>query len=114
MSQWALSRPSGRFSSRRLAVSRSDRSRHRRRELAAHRQSYGRLKNTGIFKGLEFPLVREGDGTELERCTWKARFPTQAAIDQKRQELGDIGLRREMLLQVVPEEGQDVLPEDIH
>jgi hypothetical protein len=28
--------------------------------------------------------------------------------------LGDIGFRREMLLQVVPEEGQDVLPEDIH
>ncbi len=35
------------------------------------------------------------------------------AIDQKRQELGDIGFRREMLLQVVPEEGQDVLAEDI-
>ena len=31
----------------------------------------------------------------------------------KRKELGDIGFRREMLLQVVPEEGQDVLPEDI-
>jgi phage terminase large subunit-like protein len=73
-----------------------------------------RLKNTGIFKVLEFPLLREGDGTEIERCTWKARFPTQAAIDAKRQELGDIGFRREMLLQVVPEEGQDVLPEDIH
>jgi hypothetical protein len=72
-----------------------------------------RLKNTGIFTVLEFPLLREGDGTELERCTWKARFPTQEAIDQKRQELGDIGFRREMLLQVVPEEGQDVLPEDI-
>jgi predicted phage terminase large subunit-like protein len=72
-----------------------------------------RLKNTGIFKVLEFPLLREGDGTEIERCTWKAKYPTQEAIDQKRQELGDIGFRREMLLQVVPEEGQDVLPEDI-
>jgi predicted phage terminase large subunit-like protein len=72
-----------------------------------------RLKNTGIFKVLEFPLLREGDGTEIERCTWKAKYPTQASIDQKRQELGDIGFRREMLLQVVPEEGQDVLPEDI-
>ena len=29
-------------------------------------------------------------------------------------ELGDIGFRREMLLQGVPEEGQDVHPEDIH
>ena len=73
-----------------------------------------RLKNTGIFKVLEFPLLREGDGTEGERCTWKAKYPTQAAIDRKRDELGDIGFRREMLLQVVPEEGQDVLPEDIH
>jgi hypothetical protein len=25
-----------------------------------------RLKNTGIFKVLEFPLFREGDGTEIE------------------------------------------------
>jgi predicted phage terminase large subunit-like protein len=72
-----------------------------------------RLKNTGIFKVLEFSLLREGDGTEIERCTWKAKYPTQAAIDAKRNELGDIGFRREMLLQVVPEEGQDVLPEDI-
>src|SRR5712671_2563651 len=72
-----------------------------------------RLKNTGIFKVLEFPLLREGDGTEIERCVWKAKYPTQAAIDAKRNELGDIGFRREMLLQVVPEEGQDVLPEDI-
>jgi hypothetical protein len=28
--------------------------------------------------------------------------------------MGDVGFRREMLLQVVPEEGQDVLAEDIH
>jgi predicted phage terminase large subunit-like protein len=73
-----------------------------------------RLKNTGIFIVLEFTLLREGDGTEIERCTWKAKYPTQEAIDRKRDELGDIGFRREMLLQVVPEEGQDVLPEDIH
>jgi predicted phage terminase large subunit-like protein len=73
-----------------------------------------RLKNTGIFKVLEFSLLREGDGTEIERCTWKAKYPTQEAIDAKRNELGDIGFRREMLLQVVPEEGQDVIPEDIH
>jgi len=72
-----------------------------------------RLKTTGIFKVLEFSLLREGDGTEIERCTWKAKYPTQEAIDAKRNELGDIGFRREMLLQVVPEEGQDVLPEDI-
>jgi predicted phage terminase large subunit-like protein len=73
-----------------------------------------RLKNTGIFKVLEFPLLREGDGTEVQRCTWPAKYPTQEAINRKREELGDIGFRREMLLQVVPEEGQDVHPEDIH
>jgi hypothetical protein len=73
-----------------------------------------RLKNTGIFPVLEFPLLRQGDGTEVERCTRKAKYPTQEAIDRKRDELGDIGFRREMLLQVVPEEGQDVLPDDIH
>jgi hypothetical protein len=71
-----------------------------------------RLKNTGIFTVLEFPLLREGDGTDIERCTWKAKYPTQEALDLKRQELGDIGFRREMLLQVVPEEGQDVLSGD--
>jgi hypothetical protein len=73
-----------------------------------------RLKNTGLFTVLEFSLLREGEGTEAERCTWKAKYPTQEAIDRKREELGDIGFRREMLLQVVPEEGQDVFPEDIH
>jgi phage terminase large subunit-like protein len=72
-----------------------------------------RLKNTGIFSVLEFPLLRDGPGTEAERCTWRAKYPTQEAIDAKRRELGDIGFRREMLLQVVPEEGQDVYPEDI-
>jgi predicted phage terminase large subunit-like protein len=74
-----------------------------------------RLKQTGIFRVLEFPLLRAANDNEpeIERCTWKAKYPTQAAIDTKRQELGDIAFRREMLLQVVPEEGQDVLPEDI-
>jgi predicted phage terminase large subunit-like protein len=73
-----------------------------------------RMKASGRYKVLEFPLLREGDGSEWERCTWKAAFPTQKKIDDKRVEMGDIGFRREMLLQVVPEEGQDVLPEDIH
>jgi hypothetical protein len=53
-----------------------------------------RLKQTGIFKVLEFPLLREGYGPEIERCTWKAKYSTQAAIDAKRNELGDIGFRR--------------------
>jgi hypothetical protein len=48
-----------------------------------------RLKNTGLFTVLEFSLLREGEGTEVERCTWKAKYPTQEAIDRKREELGD-------------------------
>lgn len=73
-----------------------------------------RMKDSGRYKVLEYPLIVDGPGTEWERCTWKAAFPTQEKIDQKRQDMGDVGFRREMLLQVVPEEGQDVLAEDIH
>jgi hypothetical protein len=72
-------------------------------ELASHRWLDGPAQDTGIFTVLEFPPLREGDGTDIERCTWKAKYPTQEALDLKRQELGDIGFRREMLLQVVPE-----------
>jgi len=73
-----------------------------------------RLKHTGILEVLEFPLLREGDGAEIERCTWRAEYPTQEAIDRRRDALGDIGFHCEMPLQVVPEQGQDVLPADIH
>jgi predicted phage terminase large subunit-like protein len=73
-----------------------------------------RMKDSGRYKVLEYPLILDGPGTEWERCTWKAAFPSQEKIDQKRQDMGDVGFRREMLLQVVPEEGQDVLAEDIH
>ena len=67
-----------------------------------------RLKKTGRFSVLEFPLI-----DEKGKCTWPAKYPTQKSLDDKRDEMGDIGFRREMLLQIVPEEGQDVLPEDI-
>lgn len=73
-----------------------------------------RMKDSGRYRVLEFSLLRDGPGTEWERCTWKAAYPDQLAIDRKRQDMGDVAFRREMLLQVVPEEGQDVLPEDIH
>lgn len=73
-----------------------------------------RMKATGRYKVLEFALLKEGDGTEVERCVWPALYPTQKDIDKRRDELGEIAWRREMLLQVVPEDGQDVLPEDIH
>lgn len=72
-----------------------------------------RMKATGRYRVLEFPLLREGDGTEMERCVWPALYPTQESIDKKREELGEVAWRREMLLQVVPEDGQDIVPEDI-
>jgi len=73
-----------------------------------------RMKDSGRYKVLEFPLILDGPGTEWERCTWKAAYPSQEKIDQRRAEMGDVAFRREMLLQVVPEEGQDVLYEDLH
>ena len=74
-----------------------------------------RLKNTGIFKvlGVSAP-ARRRRAPRSSDARGRPKYPTQEAIDRKRDELGDIGFRREMLLQVVPEEGQDVLPEDIH
>jgi hypothetical protein len=80
--------------------------------LAELRENY-RIMRAELLK-----IVYRKPGDEgvkpLARCTWRAKYPTQEAIDRKRDELGDIGFRREMLLQVVPEEGQDVLPQDIH
>src|SRR5215471_17349224 len=41
-----------------------------------------RMKATGRYKVLEFSLLREGDGTEIERCVWPALYPTQEHIDK--------------------------------
>lgn len=73
-----------------------------------------RMKANGLYKVLEFSLLRDTEGTDMERCVWPELYPTQKALDDKRTEMGEIAWRREMLLQVVPDEGQDVLPEDIH
>lgn len=73
-----------------------------------------RMKNTGLYKVLEIPLIRDGDGPRHERVTWKAKYPNEEAIRQKEEELGMTGFAREMMLQIVPDEGQDVTEEDIH
>jgi hypothetical protein len=39
-----------------------------------------RMKDSGRYKVLEYPLILDGPGTEWERCTWKAAFPNQEAI----------------------------------
>lgn len=73
-----------------------------------------RMKKSGIFKVLEYPLIIEGDGPEIERCTWRAKYPTQADLDEQRKIVGPAAWSREYLLKIVPEEGQVVKPEDIH
>lgn len=66
-----------------------------------------RTKMTGSFKVLEYPLVVE------DVCQWPAMYPNKEALDEKRKEMGEIAFRREMMLEVVAEEGQDVKPDDI-
>jgi len=69
----------------------------------------GRMKLTGQFKVLEYPLItEEGD------ITWPALYPTQKSMDDMRDAVGDVSWMREFLLKIVPEEGQEVKPEDIH
>lgn len=72
-----------------------------------------RMKARGRFKVLEYPLLRPGAGTEWERCTWKAKYPSQQKLDEKKQEMGPSAWQREMLLKVIPEEGQIIKEEDI-
>lgn len=73
-----------------------------------------RAKNSGLYHVLEFPLIRDGEGPRVARVTWKAKYPTEEAVAAKERELGPISFAREMLLKVIPDEGQDVFPEDIH
>lgn len=74
-----------------------------------------RLKAPGSgFKILEYPLLRPGSGTDWERCTWKAMFPTPESLKAKEIEMGPVGWNREMLMHIVAEEGQIITPEDIH
>ncbi len=74
-----------------------------------------RLKapNSG-FKVLEYPLLRPGSGTDWERCTWKAMFPTPESLKAKEVEMGPVAWNREMLMHIVAEEDQIIKPEDIH
>lgn len=69
-----------------------------------------RAKKWGIFKVLEYPLLDPITGD----CLWPAKYPTPDALAAKRKELGEIAWQREMLLKVVPEEGQPVKYEDLH
>ena len=68
-----------------------------------------RLKKMGLFsKVIEIPLF-DDNGVNA----WPERF-TPAVVEQKKLEAGFIAWNREYLLKVVPDEGQIIVPEDIH
>lgn len=68
-----------------------------------------RIERKGIAKVLKYALINS-EGV----CLWPAKYPTQEKIEAKKKELGPIAWQREMLLKVVPEEGQEITEADIH
>jgi phage terminase large subunit-like protein len=74
-----------------------------------------RLSTPGSgFKVLKFPLIKEGAGPRIDRCTWLAMYPTEKALADKERDMGPVAWSREMLLTIVAEEDQIIKPEDIH
>jgi phage terminase large subunit-like protein len=74
-----------------------------------------RLRASGTgFKCLEFPLIRDGDGPRVNRCTWPAMYPTEAALAKAERDFGAIPWQREMLLKIVSDDEAIIRPEDIH
>ena len=67
-----------------------------------------RLKKSGLFHVLEFPLI-----TKKGEVTWTARYPTLQSLLTQRQLMGEVAWQREMLLNPVSEEGAEVRPSDI-
>lgn len=65
------------------------------------------------FKTFEYPLIKPGEGPEVSRCSWPAKYPTQEAIELQKSIAGPIAWFREYLLKVVAEEGQIIKEEDI-
>ncbi len=66
-----------------------------------------RIKKTKLFMVREYPLIA-GD-----QLTWPALFPTQKSLDDERILMGEIAWQREMLMRIVPEEGQIITEKDI-
>lgn len=70
-----------------------------------------RLKRLTQFKVLEYPLIKSmPDG---DYVAWPALYPDQESLDKKREEMGEVAWMREMLMKIIPEEGQEIKPEDI-
>lgn len=68
----------------------------------------GRMQQLGTFTLLEFPLL-DAQGN----CTWPAMYPDQASLDAKKVDMGPVAWAREMLLEIVSEEGAVIRAEDL-
>lgn len=68
-----------------------------------------RLKNDPIFTHRDYALFSEGE--TWEKCTWKAKYTSQAALDAKKKEVRYSAWMREYRLIVVPPEGQEIKDE---
>ncbi len=64
----------------------------------------------GLMKGvaLHIPIVDDAG-----KPTWPAKFPTQADIEEARSKMDELAWQREMMLKIVPENGQIISREDI-
>lgn len=67
-----------------------------------------RAEKWGIFFTIRIPLLDDAGV-----CAWPDKYPTKERLAEKRKELGEVAWMREMLLKVVPDEGQEIVPEDI-
>jgi len=68
-----------------------------------------RMEKRGLFdKVLKIPLFKK-DGL----CVWPSMYPNKETLDKKQKEMGPVAWQREMLLIPVPDEGQEIVPEDI-
>lgn len=68
-------------------------------------------KDHKVFIYLEYSLIREGSGSLFSRCTWRGKYPSEAAIKKQEAKVGHNAFLREYLLKVVPPEGQEVKEE---
>ncbi len=68
-----------------------------------------RLKADNLFEHREYSIFKSGD--TWEHCTWKGKYPNQAALDKQRDKVGITAWLREYCLKVVPPEGQEVKEE---
>ena len=84
------------------------------RRLKKKRKSNGKR----LFKSLSFPLIRpdKGEGlSDLERCTWRGKYPTMAHIQKQKDKIGsETAWAREYLLKIISDKDAVIKEEDIH